>query len=126
LKVTLQAHLSLYVTNSSSSSGNVPSKLAGPENLAAGGPWKLSQASQVAHETMPMHDLPEVQSGRPVLADMVRNGVVGLKRNDHAIVGVTKAVIMCNGVKMGCWWIYIANSLAGRIIKSMWPGLIWD
>jgi hypothetical protein len=42
---------------------------------------------------MPMHDLPEVQSGRPVLADVVRNAFVGLKRNDRAIV--------CNCVKNG-------------------------
>lgn len=58
-----------------------------------------------------MHDLPEVQSDRPVLAGVVRNAVVGLKRNDRAIVGVcgpmgmikdvTKAVRMCNGVKNG-------------------------
>jgi hypothetical protein len=52
-----------------------------------------------------------VQSGHPVLADVVRNTVGGLKRNDRAIVGVcgpmgmikdvTKAVRMCNGVKIG-------------------------
>jgi hypothetical protein len=55
---------------------------------AASRPWELSQTSQVAHETMPMHDLPEVQSGRPVLADAVRDAIVGLKRNDRAVVGV--------------------------------------
>jgi len=99
----------VYVTNSSS--GNVPSKLAGPENLAAEGSWELSQTSRVAHKTVAMHVLPEVQSGRPILADVVRNVVVGLKRNDSAIVGVygpmgmirdvRKAVRMCNGVKNG-------------------------
>ena len=39
LKVTLQVHLSLYVTNSSSSE-NVPGKLAGPEKLVAEGPGR--------------------------------------------------------------------------------------
>jgi hypothetical protein len=54
---------------------------------------------------MPIHDLPEVQPGRPVLADVV----VGLKRNDRAVVGVcglmgmirdaTKVVRMCSRVR---------------------------
>lgn len=88
-----------------------PAKLASLENLAAEGSWELSQTSWVAHETVPMHDLPEVQSGHAVLADVVRNTVAGLKRNDRAIVGVcgpmgmikdvTKAVRMWNGVRNG-------------------------
>jgi hypothetical protein len=60
---------------------------------------------------MPIHHLPEVQCGRPVLADVVINAVLGLKRNDRAVVGVgrpmgmiedvTKVVGICNGVRNG-------------------------
>jgi hypothetical protein len=58
-----------------------------------------------------MTDPPEPQSGRPVLREVVRNAVVGLKRDDRAIVGVcgpmgmtkdvTEAVRICNRVKNG-------------------------
>jgi hypothetical protein len=58
-----------------------------------------------------MIDLQQPQSGRPVLREVVRNAVVGLKRNDRAIVGVcgpigmikdvTEAVRICNDVKNG-------------------------
>jgi hypothetical protein len=76
LEAAPQVHLSLYV----------PSELADPGNSAASGSWELSQTVLVAHEAMPIHGLPEVQPSRPVLADVVRNAVTGLKRNDPAVV----------------------------------------
>jgi hypothetical protein len=99
LEAASQVHLSLYV----------PSELAGLGNSAASGPRELFQTTRVAHGIMPIYDLLEVQPGRLVLADVVRNVVVGLKRNDRAVVGVcgltgmirdaTKAVRMCSRVR---------------------------
>ena len=111
LKTMSQVHLSLHVTNTPSSSEKLPKAQADPEMQIAPGSCELFQAPPSAYEMVAVIDLPNTQPGRPVLVDVVRNAVVGLKRNDRAIVGVcgpmgmikdvTKAVVMCNGVKNG-------------------------